>query len=358
MAVAISCQSEGALQVYIEPVIPTPHLTIVGRSPMAHTLAELAGALGWRADVRDGSEFSAAELNASSIVVVATQGHGDEEAVEQAVSALPAFVGLVASRRRGEAVLGTLADRGVPRHLLDRVRVPVGLDLGHTSHREIAVAILAELVQRRAAGEFSPGRRTSAPRPRPHPGGGGGRGAEAVDPVCGMTVRADASGQPFEHDGITYYFCCAGCRASFAKEPDAYLTATAHPGGLMLIKNNFEVAQPVDKVWKFFDDIPQVAACLPGTQLTEDLGDNKYNGMVAIRMGPVKLQFAGTAQIKERDDAAKRIVVDAAGADEKGRGQAAMPGTASLVAGSRRDPGRRRAGPAAVRRRPRSTAAA
>ena len=99
----------------------------------------------------------------------------------------------------------------------------------------------------------------------------------------------------------------------------------------MLIKNDFEVAQPVEKVWRFFDDIPQVAACLPGTELTDDLGDNKYLGKVAIGMGPVKLQFAGTAQIKERDDAAKRIVVAAAGADEKGRGQAAMSGTANLV---------------------------
>jgi hypothetical protein len=99
----------------------------------------------------------------------------------------------------------------------------------------------------------------------------------------------------------------------------------------MLIKNNFEVAQPVDKVWHFFDNIPQVAACLPGTELTDDLGDNKYLGKVAIRMGPIKLQFAGTAQIKERDEAAKRIVVDAAGADERGRGQASMVGTANLV---------------------------
>jgi carbon monoxide dehydrogenase subunit G len=100
------------------------------------------------------------------------------------------------------------------------------------------------------------------------------------------------------------------------------------------------VAQPVDKVWRFFDDIPQVAACLPGTQLTEDLGGNKYRGTVAIRMGPVKLQFAGNAEIRERDDAAKRLVVDAAGSDERGRGQAAMSGTASLSparAGTRLD---------------------
>ena len=88
----------------------------------------------------------------------------------------------------------------------------------------------------------------------------------------------------------------------------------------MLIKNNFEVAQPVDKVWKFFDDIPQVAACLPGTRLTEDLGDGKYNGVVAISMGPVRLQFAGTAQIKERDDAVVLAVAQVLG--QPGSGQA------------------------------------
>jgi carbon monoxide dehydrogenase subunit G len=99
----------------------------------------------------------------------------------------------------------------------------------------------------------------------------------------------------------------------------------------MLIKNDFEVAEPIDKVWRFFDDIPQVAACLPGAELTDDLGDDRYRGRVAIRMGPVKLQFAGTAEIKERDDAAKRLVVDANGADEKGRGQAAMLVTATLA---------------------------
>jgi carbon monoxide dehydrogenase subunit G len=99
----------------------------------------------------------------------------------------------------------------------------------------------------------------------------------------------------------------------------------------MLITNEFEVAAPIDKVWQFFDDIPHVAACLPGTELTDDLGDDTYKGRVSIRMGPVRLRFAGTADIAERDNEAKRIVVDAAGADEKGRGQAAMTVTASLT---------------------------
>jgi carbon monoxide dehydrogenase subunit G len=103
----------------------------------------------------------------------------------------------------------------------------------------------------------------------------------------------------------------------------------------MLITNEFEVAEPVDQVWQFFQNIPQVAACLPGAQLTEDLGDDKYKGTVAVRMGPVRLQFAGIADITERDEAAKRLVVNASGADEKGRGQASMVVTATLARTSR-----------------------
>lgn len=98
----------------------------------------------------------------------------------------------------------------------------------------------------------------------------------------------------------------------------------------MLINNDFEVAEPVAKVWEFFGDIPRVAACLPGATLTENLGDDKYGGQVAVRMGPVRLQFAGTAEITERDETDKRIVVNAAGADQRGRGQASMVVSATL----------------------------
>jgi carbon monoxide dehydrogenase subunit G len=103
----------------------------------------------------------------------------------------------------------------------------------------------------------------------------------------------------------------------------------------MLIANEFEVAEPVEKVWRFFADIPQVAACLPGAELTEDLGGDSYRGRVAVRMGPVRLQFAGTADVTERDEAARRIVVHASGADEKGRGQASMLVTATLARAGR-----------------------
>lgn len=209
--IPIACQSEGALEIYIEPAIPTPHLVVVGRSPMAGTLTELAADLGWRTELHDADAFAEMDLDARSIVVVATQGHGDEEAVQRAATARPAFVGLVASQRRGEAVLGYLADRGVPRELLDRVRVPVGLDLGHTSHREIAVAVLAELVQLRASGQLVP-----EPAEDAEPAG---EPATAIDPVCGMTVPADRSAHPVRHDGATYYFCGVGCRDAFEQDP-------------------------------------------------------------------------------------------------------------------------------------------
>ncbi len=206
--IPLTCQSEGALEVYIEPVVSTPHLVVVGRSPMSHTLRGLAQVLGWRAELVDSPDFASAEVDPRAVVVVATQGHGDEEAVEHAVNGSPAYVGLVASRKRGEAVLEYLADRGVPQHLLDRVRVPVGLDLGHTTHSEIAVSILAELVQLRASGALASDH-VDAVKSSP---------ATAIDPICGMTVTMSPTALSLERDGVTYYFCGAGCRNAFAKE--------------------------------------------------------------------------------------------------------------------------------------------
>jgi xanthine dehydrogenase accessory factor len=225
--VPISCQSEGALEVYIEPVLPVPHLVVIGRSPMSQTLVSLAATLGWRADLIDGPDFSAADLGPTSMVVVATQGHDDEALVERAATAQPAYLGLVGSRRRGAAVLGYLADRGVPKDQLDRVHVPAGLDLGSITHPEIAVAILAELVQLRASGAIP--RSPAAGQPATagtHPEGGE-TGAEAADAVCGMTVPVTSLAVTAEYERSTYYFCSAGCRQAFVQDPAAYLKRDA-----------------------------------------------------------------------------------------------------------------------------------
>jgi len=102
----------------------------------------------------------------------------------------------------------------------------------------------------------------------------------------------------------------------------------------MLIQNEFEVQQPPDTVWEFFGDVPAVAACLPGAELTDDLGDDRYAGRVGIRMGPVRLEFVGKAEVRERDDDTRRMVIDAAGSDRKNRGSAEMTVTARLTPSS------------------------
>jgi xanthine dehydrogenase accessory factor len=192
-----SCASEGAVEILVEPQLPAPLLAIVGESPAALTLARLAAAIDWR--VARGPDERA------DAVVVATMGRGDEDALAAALAGPAGYVGLVASRRRAEAVVASLSAAGVSEDALARLKSPAGLDLGPIRQEEVAVAILAELVAWRHA-------RTPSEPPA----------AEAVDPVCGMTVSLAAAETIF-HEGQMYAFCCAGCRSRFEADPARYL---------------------------------------------------------------------------------------------------------------------------------------
>jgi len=230
--VPMACESEGALEVYLEPVLPPPHVVVIGRSPAVGTLASLARVLGWRATivddedgpahhpegipVRTGLDFTGLDVGPRAAVVVATQGHYDEQAVVAALATDAGYVGLVASRRRAEAVLGDLRDRGTAPEALQRVRAPAGLDLGEIEHHEIALAILAELVSRKAAGELRSG---VTPRPV----------EVAIDPVCGMEVDVATARHRTEHAGTDYLFCAAGCQRHFEADPAKFL-AEPPPG--------------------------------------------------------------------------------------------------------------------------------
>jgi xanthine dehydrogenase accessory factor len=183
------CASEGVVEVLIEPELPGPLLAVLGEGVAGRTLLQLARIVGWR--VTDQLDPDA-EPDA---VVVATMGHGDEDALEPALQAGVGYVGLVASARRAAQVLDVLRRRGVAEEALARVRSPAGRDLGPSTQEEIAVAILAELV------DWRHGRAADAP-------------AEAVDPVCGMTV-AVAGAPTAIRDGVTWYFCSVGCRDHF-----------------------------------------------------------------------------------------------------------------------------------------------
>jgi xanthine dehydrogenase accessory factor len=230
VTVPIACQSEGAMEVYVEPVLPQPQLVAIGRSPAATALAAMAAGLGWRSVVVDDggdagnhpgvarvvTTLDLSGVDDRSYVVVATQGHYDEEALARALETPAAYVGLVASRKRAEAVLGYLRDRGMDETSLARVRAPAGLDLGHLPTEEIAVAILAEIVQLRGSGALaSPA--AAAETPVHH---------EAIDPVCGMTVDVADARYRAVHDGQTYYFCSAGCLDSFESDPARFVAVS------------------------------------------------------------------------------------------------------------------------------------
>jgi xanthine dehydrogenase accessory factor len=193
------CASEGVVEVLIEPELPGPLLAVVGEGVAGRTLAQLARIIGWRVTDELGAEVAA------DAVVVATMGHGDEDALESALRAGSGYVGLVASSRRAAAVLGALRERGLAPEALARVRSPAGRDLGPSTQEEIAVAILAELVDWRHGLASGSGRASSAEVPTP---------AEAVDPVCGMTV-AVAGAPTAMRAGVTWYFCSTGCRDQF-----------------------------------------------------------------------------------------------------------------------------------------------
>ena len=90
----------------------------------------------------------------------------------------------------------------------------------------------------------------------------------------------------------------------------------------MLITQSFDVDQPVDQVWKFLENIPLVAACIPGADLTNQVSESEFQGDVTISAGPVKLEFTGVVKVMSRDDARKVLTLDAGGADKKGRGNA------------------------------------
>lgn len=235
----MTCYSGGALEIYIEPQEPQPRLLIVGHLPTAQALAHLGRAMSYHVIACDPETKGAAMAHADEIltrldelgsrinpvtyVVVATHGGYDEEAVELALRSSAPYVGLVASRKRGGAIRSALEKRGLRSERLDRLRVPAGLDIGSRRGDEIALSIIAEIVRARRSAEgvkqgaaiklASDGRMTT------------GATAVAIDPVCGMAVDT-TSKQPYEYRGELYYFCCGGCRARFAVEPERYLASS------------------------------------------------------------------------------------------------------------------------------------
>ncbi len=234
----MTCHSGGSVEIYLEPVLPAPRLVVFGPSPVARALGALGATLGYRVTAVGGEDGVAIpDLDRALgeppggaggrdlVAVVATMGEDDEAALRAALALDPApsYVGLVASSRRFAQVRETLIAGGVAATALERVTSPAGLDLGARTPGEIALSVLAELVQlrRAAAGEVAETEEPSIERPPAQ------APTHATDPICGMSVEIAGARHTAEHAGTTWYFCCGGCRERFLADPARYAPAGA-----------------------------------------------------------------------------------------------------------------------------------
>jgi xanthine dehydrogenase accessory factor len=224
-----TCLSGGAIEVFLEPVLPTPRVLVVGDSPIAAALHRLGGELGLEiVAVENGAPDPTADDLA---VVIAAHGRDEFHTMRRGLEAGVPYVGFVASHKRGAGVLAELQEDGVAQGLIELVDYPAGIDIGAREPGEIAVSILAKIIsvrrgERIAASEpaagfvvhkTAAGSRRPSPRAAPKPAPAASKSAPviAVDPICGMTVAAIPGTPSVEHDGETVYFCCEGCKAKF-----------------------------------------------------------------------------------------------------------------------------------------------
>lgn len=206
-AVVNPCLSGGAIEVFLEPKLPAGRISIVGNTPIAEALVGLAGQLGYAADHSpDGPGDPAGAL----AVIVSSHGRYETEAIRAAIDAEVGYIGLVASRVRGAAVLDEM---DLDSQARAAVRSPVGIDIGARTAAEVALSILAEVtdqVRRHAL---------VASKAGAGPGEGCcGTPVEAIDPICGMTVLVGDQTPHLNHAGTDFWYCNIGCRNRHADD--------------------------------------------------------------------------------------------------------------------------------------------
>ena len=202
----MTCHSGGTLEIYVEPYLPHPVLILVGHGPVIEALATFARAAEYSV-LTLGAEEAAAALAPPSLareasVVVATHADSDEDALQRILATDAGYVSLVASRRRAAAIVERLRAAGVSVERLARLKAPAGLDIGAVSPNEIAVSILAEIIQHRRTAK--PSVAAEAPATR-----------TAIDPICGMSVDVATAEHRSETAAGVVYFCCPHCKTTF-----------------------------------------------------------------------------------------------------------------------------------------------
>jgi xanthine dehydrogenase accessory factor len=226
---SMSCHSGGAVDVFIEPVLPKPQIVIIGQSHTAYYLSKLAEAMEFRVScvvtnnntgmfdhIKNTYTDFGKLKSEGAYVVVCTQGEGDEQALLSALNLDFNYLSFVASRRKSNAIFKALRGFGVTFDQLKKIKTPAGLDINAKLPEEVAVSILAEIIQtyRSESEEEKSSGQVQL------------NDDVYVNPVCGIPVSKSTAKHVLEHEGEKVYFCCDGCKVSFEKEPDKYITVS------------------------------------------------------------------------------------------------------------------------------------
>lgn len=226
----MTCQSGGSVEVYIEPIIPNPHLFIIGVSPIAIALTKVAAAMDYKATVVNFNSsklslpktdkvevvdaMSTSLVPKNSYVIVCTQGDSDAEMLFQAVCSEAGYVGFVASVKKAKSVIQEIKSKGVTGEQLKRIKSPVGLDINAKTPEEVAVSILAEIVSIVRKDEIQDLPDTQQAKLK--------NDGYFLNPVCNIPILKSTAKHVITYKNIDYYFCCDGCKEAFDKEPDKY----------------------------------------------------------------------------------------------------------------------------------------
>ena len=196
----MTCEGGGSLEIYLEPCLPKPQLVIVGSSPVAETLAQLGALLDFKVVAAD-TDFTSVkdQINECSYVVVATMGNRDEEGLLAVIGARPRYLGLVASKKKSEALFDYVRSTGATDEDIAVITCPAGIEIGSETLPEIALSVAAEIVRLRRASAEPPAIVENV----------------ATDPICGMTVDIATAKYSSVTDGKTFYFCCLRCKETF-----------------------------------------------------------------------------------------------------------------------------------------------
>jgi xanthine dehydrogenase accessory factor len=234
--IALTCISGGTLEIYIEPQLAQPHLVVIGHLATAEALVSLGKDLGWRVSligldvtrqrfpnadqIFDQLDLSQLAITKNSYIVVASHGNYDEDMLVAGLQSQAPYVALIASKTRAKAILQYLRESNLTEEQIARLKYPAGLDLGSITPEEIALSILAEIIQRRRQYPTSDPPITDLQSSQKILSE---NITEAKDPVCGMMVEIANARFTSKYAESTYYFCSSGCKRSFDKEPRKYI---------------------------------------------------------------------------------------------------------------------------------------